>query len=254
LILIGVATPSHAQFCQSGVGKPTCVVETATPGRYLIEINGPIEWQLVRDVEAVIKKGGRINSLTVLESPGGDVEAAMAIGRMLRSQELMRANVNGACASACVFVIAAPFLREYYQARIGLHRPYFSTASASTAEASKRIKAMNASLRRYLEEMNVSPALLDAMNAVPSDQIRWISPAEANQLGLLDLDPVYEEFSDGKQAAKLGVTRQEYLARKARFKQECQARYTWMDREFCECVDRVKFRAPGDKWMCDYRQ
>jgi hypothetical protein len=40
-------------------------VETATPGRYLIEINGPIEWQLVRDVEAVIKKGGRINSLTV---------------------------------------------------------------------------------------------------------------------------------------------------------------------------------------------
>ena len=99
--------------------------------------------------------------------------------------------------------------------------------------------------------MNVSTGLLDAMNAVPSDQIRWVTPAEVNRLGLLDVDPVYEEYTDGKQAAKMGISRTEYLGRKAQFKEQCQANFGYWQPEFCACVDRVKFREPGDKWLCD---
>ncbi len=142
---------------------------------------------------------------------------------------------------------------SYYKARLGLHRPYFTSASNTPTEAAQRVRKMNQSLRAYLEEMNVSSAMLDAMTAVPSDQIRWITPVEANRLGLLDIDPVYEEYSDGKHAAKLGITRTEYLARKAQFKEQCQSRFLDSEPEFCECVDRVKFRGPGDKWLCDLR-
>ena len=180
------------------------------------------------------------------------MEAAMALGRIVRRQQIS-ASVSGDCASACVFAIAGPIARSYYKARLGLHRPYFTSASSTPTEAAQRVRKMNQSLRAYLEEMNVSPALLDAMTAVPSDQIRWITPVEANRLGLLDIDPVYEEYSDGKQAAKLGITRTEYLARKAQFKEQCQSRFLDSEPEFCACVDRVKFRAPGDKWLCDLR-
>jgi ATP-dependent protease ClpP protease subunit len=245
--LLSLASPSaRAMFCDN----TSCVMQTAKPGVYLVEIDGPIEGTLVREIEAVLRKGGRINSLGILRSPGGDVEAAMALGRILRAQRV-GAQVTGDCASACVFAIAGPLWRSYSTARIGLHRPYFDSASSSPAEAGQRIKALNASLRAYLEEMNVSTALLDAMNAVPSDQIRWVTPAEVNSLGLLDVDPVYEEFTDGKQAAKMGISRTEYLGRKAQFKEQCQARFGYWQPEFCACVDRVKFRGPGDKWLCD---
>lgn len=250
--LLSLSSPgARAGACMEDFGKQSCIRQTFTPGVYLIEINGPIEMSLVEDVKSVVKNGGRINTLEVSQSPGGDAEAAMALGRLLRAKEV-DASVNGDCASACVFAIAGATFRTYYKARIGLHRPYFTSASSSPAEASQRVRAMNASMRAYFEEMNVSPALLDAMTAIPSDQIRWITPAEVNHLGLLDIDPAYEEYSDGKQAAKLGISRAEYLGRKAEFKSQCQAKFSYLQPEFCACVDRVKFRAPGDKWGCDY--
>lgn len=252
-IVLLMAMPSAwAGLCQQEAGKQSCVRQTLKPDVYLIEINGPIDWTLVREVEAVLRKGGRFNAMQVGSSPGGDVEAAIALGRIVRAQQI-GASISGDCASACVFAIAGPIYRSYYKARLGLHRPYFTSASSTPTEAAQRVKKMNGSLRAYLEEMNVSPVLLDAMTAVPSDQIRWITPVEANRLGLLDIDPVYEEYSDGKQAAKLGISRTEYLARKAQFKEQCQNRFVDSDPEFCACVDRVKFRAPGDQWLCDLR-
>jgi hypothetical protein len=247
-----LATNAAGSICETQQRKMNCVQQTLlNPKLYFVQIGGPIEWSLVRDIEAVLAKGAKLNALEVSSSPGGDVEAAMALGRLFRSQS-MGATVFGDCASACVLAIAGPIYRHYSDARIGLHRPYFRDASRSPQEARQRVGTLNARISSYLQEMNVSPRLLEAMNAVPSDEIRWVTPRELTGLGMLEVDPVYEEYSDGKQAAKLGVSRSEFLLRKARHK-DCQARYSDNSVEFCACVDRSGYRALGDKWLCDLR-
>ncbi len=107
-----VSAPSAgAVFCQPDSGKQNCVLPTLKPGVFLIEINGSIDWALVREVEAVLQKGGRFNTLQVGSSPGGDVEAAMALGRIVRAQQI-GASISGDCASACIFAIAGPIYRS----------------------------------------------------------------------------------------------------------------------------------------------
>jgi len=53
-IVLLVAMPSAwAGLCQQETGKQSCARQTLKPGVYLIEINGPIDWALVREVQAV---------------------------------------------------------------------------------------------------------------------------------------------------------------------------------------------------------
>src|SRR5262245_8436773 len=69
---------------------------------------------------------GRIVALRVdVDSPGGQVFAALEIGRLLRREGApIRMGKGAVCVSACVFVLMGATEREAAaDARIGLHRP-----------------------------------------------------------------------------------------------------------------------------------
>ena len=59
-----------------------------------------------------------------LDSPGGDVEAAMEIGRIFRKERVwVLLPTSAVCFSACVLVLAGSVNRLIF-GKVGIHRPY----------------------------------------------------------------------------------------------------------------------------------
>jgi len=157
-----------------------------------------------------------IARLLSIESPGGDWNAAMAIGRILRRGDVFVWVGAQGCHSACVLVLAgAP--RRTILGPVGIHRPYSSDVMPlSYSDAQQRYRALEAATKRYLEEMNLPASLFDAMARVPSESLRVLSKEEIVNFGLEGMDPVTADLQDAAEARKYGIDRRTYLERSAR--------------------------------------
>ena len=75
-----------------------------------------------------------------INSPGGSVSAAMAIGRRFRKERAWL-GVNGSCISACVLILAGAVDRQIGKSGVvGIHRPYlaFTAQQNPTSDQIKR--------------------------------------------------------------------------------------------------------------------
>jgi hypothetical protein len=157
-----------------------------------------------------------------LNSGGGDLEAAIGIGRLVRK---MSAQVivpsGGKCYSACVF-IAAGGVHRNLNSHIGIHRPYSTrTDHRDFATVQAEFNRTVAVAKAYLQEMNVSPALYDAMVMVPPEKMRILSESELEEFGLGPTDPVQQEIDDAASAQDHKLSKSEFLRRKAKAKTSC---------------------------------
>jgi ATP-dependent protease ClpP protease subunit len=150
-----------------------------------------------------------------LESLGGEVDAAIEVGRFLRSKQ---ANVivpeQESCASACLLLLAGGATRTV-SGKVGIHRPFLEVTSRPvTPEGVKRIISVrNEQLRAYFREMNISERLADDMMTIPSTQIKWLSSQEIAGYGIGADDPVILEAKILNRARKYGLTRIQYEER-----------------------------------------
>lgn len=153
---------------------------------------------------------GNAVMLVRLNSQGGNVAAAMRIGRILRANNA-QVWVQGECSSACIFVLASGVDRNVItDSRIGLHRPYFEQsrfADLPAGEAKKVYADLIAECRGYLRDMGMEDKLLDSMLRIPSQDVRYISWTEAHDLGLSGTDPAYAEWARAKDLKRLGPER-----------------------------------------------
>lgn len=122
-----------------------------------------------------------------LDSQGGLITSAINIGNMI-AEEGMRAIVplNSHCYSSCVLIYAAAKTRSSV-GDIGVHRPFANEISASSLkypEYLKKYDALTPVLKRYFSKYGVSPALVDAMNVIPSDDIKILTEEELITYGL----------------------------------------------------------------------
>ena len=120
-----------------------------------------------------------------LNTGGGQVTSAIAIGRLLREVKgVAKVEAGSSCLSACVFVLAgAPYRVVQAGAVVGIHRPYDPTESETAAELQKRKQAsLDALVRAYLKEVNVPPSLYEAMLKAP--EVRPLPPSELSWYGL----------------------------------------------------------------------
>lgn len=155
-----------------------------------------------------------------LDSTGGDVESAIRIGRLFRKMSA-RAFVKR-CLSSCVLIYAGAVHRISASANIGIHRPYpVITEPRMYNDIQQDQRRLNSLVKAFLEEMNISPRLLDAMNAVPSEQIRMLSEAEQEEFGLGVLDSVLQEQQNAGYAREYGLSMQEFIRRKSLVKTRC---------------------------------
>ena len=160
-----------------------------------------------------------------IDSEGGDVNEALKIGYLLRSQNastnvwskrVIKVGQSSArCVSSCVFVYMAGVMRMAddgpKRSLLGIHRPYLGSAKVGQDfEAS--YQRLRRELEAYFEKMHVSKALLDLMYSVPPEQVRYLTPAETEAM-LPFQDPVYDELRTTGWASIYGITNAEYRRR-----------------------------------------
>jgi len=207
-------------------GEVTSVQErNRCPNGLCWEISGFISWADAEEINRVVQ---RLRTKAIpffyLNSKGGDVEAAIAIGRSLRR---IRATTlmwdQSECLSSCVFVLAGA-VRRVLGGRIGIHRPFSSSTEKREYQSVQLEQRRLAKLaREYLEEVNVSPALWDAMMRVPPERIRVLARPELDNFGITELDPVEQELEDAAEARKYGLSKLEFMRRKGQIDVFCAA-------------------------------
>jgi hypothetical protein len=122
-----------------------------------------------------------------LNSPGGSVDDALAIGRRLRGLEVLTA-LSGAdvCLSACPYILAAGTLREVApDALVGVHQHYFGENIALPAfMAVADIQRGQGEVMTYLDEMGVDPLVMTHALVTPPDEIYILTAEQMALYGL----------------------------------------------------------------------
>jgi hypothetical protein len=165
------------------------------------------------------RSGSTLRPVVTIQSTGGDLYAALAIGREIRKRTGAVAS-PGPCHSACVFAAMGGVERNI--TGIGLHRPYFAHSDTNVfAEADARYKRMLRLITDYLAEMNISEDLLRLMISVPPGEMRLLPAPDARRIGLNGVDPAFDEFRTGQEAAQYGISSAELRRRHASLDQHC---------------------------------
>jgi len=151
-----------------------------------------------------------------LNSPGGDVLAAIEIGEMVRKEWMWtiarrsRAEVLDAdeppniCASACVLILAAGAVRIADEGSVGIHRPYFDEhlfAGLDRYQAQAKYDQLSQLVRAYLNKMGMPGQLYLEMMKTPSNKIKMPSEEETKNFSLEGVDPAYQEWRRAKRVA-----------------------------------------------------
>jgi hypothetical protein len=209
---------------------------TANSTSCSIDFQGEITRRKVAFIASFLEKAEpqitKMNLVVSIDSNGGDVQAAMIFGRLLRKNEAYiglrrgvlellagRKHRSSVCASSCVLVLAGAVVRNIDR-NVFVHRPYGAkSVHKDFTKASSEWQLLQSNLRAYLSEMNVPLSLLDKMNSVPSNEGVRLSDAELAQFMLNQNDPAYVEARESSHASRLGLTRDDYLTRKNLVKQ-----------------------------------
>lgn len=173
-------------------------------------------------VAAFQQEAGDKGYMISLNSVGGDLMAAIEIGKLARKIKAMVMVDSGAnCMSSCVFILAGG-LGRIVEGQVGIHRPYDPYAKEASEVA---VKSYYARLRQvatdFLDSVNIDKNLYDAMMRIPPEQIRILSENELSVYGLSSNDPYFEEASAISEAKKYGISRLEYAKRKALQSERC---------------------------------
>lgn len=173
----------------------------------------------------------------VLNSPGGDVQEALALADLVRRALLdttterfgksMAEHESWPCVSACFLVWVAGAERfsatgiDTKQRRfgLGLHRPYFSPAAykaMSPASAADAHQSVYAVVREYLRREQVPEALIEKMLQRSSKEVYWVDESgdeftlngraawfEEMMIANCGFDPVYERESEAAQVKEI---------------------------------------------------
>ena len=212
---------------------------------FLLAIDGEIDSATVdkvRELFAVRRAHPKANEGISINSLGGNVAAAMEIGRMFRQERAWLA-VDHDCVSACVLVLAGAIDRLVSSGtRVGIHRPYSMRIdpSWSADQVKDAYRATLQQIRSYLREMNVSERLADDMLAIEPEKVRFLTKTELTGYGLLGVDraeqetrAIENEIHDVQEANRLGLDRREYTRRKAFGDAQCPA-LPWQENAACK--------------------
>ena len=205
------ADTAHARTVADGT--PVAVEEVQ------VFLNGYITSEDVygaKVMESLLKNGRQkiAGNIVSLASSGGEVDAAMDIGRLLRKLGVFTLVARGdQCLSSCVFAFMGGD-RRTVAGQIGIHRPYFSS-SREVADRRIHYRQLQKSLQQYIDELDFPPSLYEAVMAVPPQSVNMLTAADLKKFYLEGMSPSTEDEADATAARGLGISVLEYLQRKA---------------------------------------
>lgn len=176
---------------------------------------------IARTFDATYKKWSAVIDLN---SRGGSVQVALAIGEIVRERGFAaQVDRDASCMSACVYILAGASTRIVNQfATIGIHRPYDPDDKIETAEQ-QRVKQTELGKRiiGYLKMMAVPTRLYEDSVFISPDRMKILTSVEISGYGLDANDPSVEEADQVRQAKSLGISRAELGKRKAEARRRC---------------------------------
>jgi hypothetical protein len=194
-----------------------------------IEITGDITQRDIA-VFGSHSKDFEFKPLTVsLNSRGGDVAAAMEIGRIIRSVDgWTDIPLDKRCYSSCALIFISGVYRRNY-GELGLHRPYFASAPLSREQIEKQMPLMQAAVRKYVEEMGITDSFFERMYNTDPSNIEILRGDQSQKIVPLR-DPVYDETITANGAQWYGLTTSEYRKRVLMASSSCPV-VEWLCRE-----------------------
>lgn len=147
----------------------------ALGGGGVLQAEGAIDQGSADRLEKELEARGEYVRTVSLNSPGGALQDAIAMAKLIRERKLDTEVADGAlCASSCPLIFAGGVKRRAgREAAIGVHQ-FFATVSkdapapADTAQALSDAQMTTARISRHLAEMGVDPALwLHALDTPP---------------------------------------------------------------------------------------
>jgi hypothetical protein len=130
------------------------------------------------------KRGGYIKTV-VLNSTGGSVQDAIAIGHLIREKKFSTAvESENLCTSSCPLVFAGGIERRAGEkAAIGVHQ-VFSPTDNPAANNMDQAQRISADCQKYLVEMGVDPRLWIHAMETPKEELYRLKPDELLSLKL----------------------------------------------------------------------
>jgi len=188
--------PARPGLAPDGALRDPARFDLVADGRLLLE--GAIDPGAAERFAAEIDKRGSYVTTVVLNSPGGSVTDALAIGRMIREQDYATTvEAGGYCASSCPLLLAGGTERIVAgDASVGVHRVYATTLTegtltAGTAEIGMdNAQRVSAEVQRYLLDMGIDPQVWIHAMETPKEELFYFTPDEMTGLKLATrIDP-----------------------------------------------------------------
>lgn len=193
--------------------------------------------RVLRELRARISPGDQVGFS--INSKGGDVYAAMKIGREIRKDPNSYLGVweGSECFSSCIFILAGADQRLRVGS-IGIHRPYLSTPNGDESALKLWYSKLSSDAKTFFREMNVKESLFDDMVNIPPENIHiFRSTQEMDHYGLLQLDPVTAEKVAHAQMRRYSIaSKSELYERKRKVEQECSG---LQSNQHIDCLERV---------------
>lgn len=139
-----------------------------------------------------------------LNSGGGNVTAAMRIGKIIRDRSMWTlVDEPSECASACIFILQAGVTRHVVEgASLGLHRPKFPAeefASLSASDARTKYNDAMETIHGYWDYVGGKEEAWKMMMATPSNSMTYVTERGMAQFyGLDGMDAATQELSIAK--------------------------------------------------------
>lgn len=135
----------------------------------------------------------RTNASTAVtfRSPGGNIQKAMDLGRLIRRLGLGTAQFRASeCESACSLAFLGGVIRFAEAGSIGVHKSSFQgDIPLSAQEAVSAVQQVTADVITYMIEMGVDPALLQLSLQYDSNDIRYLSMSEMAKYKVVTFTP-----------------------------------------------------------------
>lgn len=190
--------PDRGEPVLPGYDGPVEGEAMAAPMRFILAGNGMmtaigrIDTGSAKAFEAFLNgEGAGVRAITI-HSPGGSVDDAVAMARMIRKRQLDTiVPADGYCASACPLLFAGGVRRSAGKdAWIGVHQVYAVGVSGADRprdvdRSIADIQAMTAECEQLLLDMGVKPALWIRAMRTPADELYVLTEDEMRAFALV---------------------------------------------------------------------
>lgn len=123
-----------------------------------------------------------VDGIVILDSPGGDVEAGLAIGRTIRERGLATlVPIKYECVSACALAWLGGRIRYMSpKGAIGFHAAYYLGQGGQMSERGMP----NALVGAYLNGLGLSDEAIIFITSAPPESMNWLTFEIATRIGI----------------------------------------------------------------------